>query len=243
MALITCPECGKEISDKVTACPHCGYPIVPEEVQSTASNSPQKVELVSVKLDSSKAKKVLIGAVIVVILISVCAFAAVMMSRQKQVAARAEYLDNLALARSTMLAGGAKAESLCNLTKSVWRNTIYEETDIETDRFTKTNGKFNEDFNDSISALFKDESTRKTVSDINANQEEVTEIMRKLQNPPDDLSACFETVESMYEVYSNFTGLAISPSGSLKTYAENFNTYDDNFMLYYNKLDTQIPKE
>ena len=27
MALIKCPECGKEISDKAGKCPHCGYPI------------------------------------------------------------------------------------------------------------------------------------------------------------------------------------------------------------------------
>ena len=27
MALIKCPECGKEISDKSSACIHCGYPL------------------------------------------------------------------------------------------------------------------------------------------------------------------------------------------------------------------------
>ncbi len=27
MALINCPECNKEISDKANSCPHCGYPI------------------------------------------------------------------------------------------------------------------------------------------------------------------------------------------------------------------------
>lgn len=27
MALITCPECGKEISDKSTSCVHCGFPL------------------------------------------------------------------------------------------------------------------------------------------------------------------------------------------------------------------------
>lgn len=27
MALITCPECGKQVSDKAAACIHCGYPI------------------------------------------------------------------------------------------------------------------------------------------------------------------------------------------------------------------------
>lgn len=27
MALIKCPECGKEVSDKATSCPNCGCPI------------------------------------------------------------------------------------------------------------------------------------------------------------------------------------------------------------------------
>ncbi len=27
MALINCPECGKEISDKATSCPNCGCPV------------------------------------------------------------------------------------------------------------------------------------------------------------------------------------------------------------------------
>jgi RNA polymerase subunit RPABC4/transcription elongation factor Spt4 len=30
MALISCPECQKEISDKVKFCPHCGYPLASE---------------------------------------------------------------------------------------------------------------------------------------------------------------------------------------------------------------------
>ena len=27
MALIVCPECGRDVSDKAVVCPHCGYPI------------------------------------------------------------------------------------------------------------------------------------------------------------------------------------------------------------------------
>lgn len=27
MALINCPECGKEVSNKADACIHCGYPL------------------------------------------------------------------------------------------------------------------------------------------------------------------------------------------------------------------------
>src|SRR4051794_16621515 len=31
MALITCPECTKEVSDRATACPHCGFPLTREQ--------------------------------------------------------------------------------------------------------------------------------------------------------------------------------------------------------------------
>jgi hypothetical protein len=33
MAIISCPECSREVSDKASACPHCGYPLqsVPKE--------------------------------------------------------------------------------------------------------------------------------------------------------------------------------------------------------------------
>lgn len=39
MALINCPECGKEISDAALSCPHCGYTI------NRSGRSLQKTEL------------------------------------------------------------------------------------------------------------------------------------------------------------------------------------------------------
>lgn len=30
MALMHCPECGKEISDQAVSCPNCGYPLKPD---------------------------------------------------------------------------------------------------------------------------------------------------------------------------------------------------------------------
>lgn len=38
MALIKCPECAREISDKAINCPHCGYPLSQLDV------TPQKIE-------------------------------------------------------------------------------------------------------------------------------------------------------------------------------------------------------
>ena len=39
MALIKCPECGKEISDKSIACIHCGFPLEVTEPKETVNNS------------------------------------------------------------------------------------------------------------------------------------------------------------------------------------------------------------
>lgn len=36
MAIIKCPECGKEISDKAKQCPSCGYPIEATTIEATS---------------------------------------------------------------------------------------------------------------------------------------------------------------------------------------------------------------
>lgn len=44
MALIKCPECGKEISERASACPHCGYPINHHSSQQRAEDyTPKKI--------------------------------------------------------------------------------------------------------------------------------------------------------------------------------------------------------
>ena len=41
MALIRCTECGKEISDKATACPHCGCPVQIQSLDYDSKSQPQ----------------------------------------------------------------------------------------------------------------------------------------------------------------------------------------------------------
>ena len=38
MALINCPECGREVSREATACPQCGYPVA-ERLRTTATKT------------------------------------------------------------------------------------------------------------------------------------------------------------------------------------------------------------
>ena len=46
MALISCPECGKEISDKAVACPNCGCPIKVTETQIIVKASSNFIGLI-----------------------------------------------------------------------------------------------------------------------------------------------------------------------------------------------------
>lgn len=39
MALIKCPECNKQISDKATSCPHCGFPMLQIKNDNKLDNS------------------------------------------------------------------------------------------------------------------------------------------------------------------------------------------------------------
>ena len=37
MALIQCPECGQQMSDKANACPNCGHPIAYENAKDNVN--------------------------------------------------------------------------------------------------------------------------------------------------------------------------------------------------------------
>lgn len=238
MALIKCPECEREISDKVTACPHCGYPL--QENQSTPS--PQQVEVTSISLgikNPKNQKKLLAGcAVALVLLLAIAAFLFISKSN-----ARTAYIQNLNDIRSEMLYGAAGAESLCNTTQAVWYNTIHKEKDPSTDKFTMGVVSFHDDFNISLAALYADADTITAISEIKENQDKVAALMTELKNPPEDFSETYEIVKEMYDLYCDFMALAISPSGSLNSYSESFGTIDNNFMRAYEKLGREIPEE
>ena len=56
MALISCPECGKQISDQAPACIHCGYPLPKQPTAPAAPPSPDRFSVVdrkSTRLNSS----------------------------------------------------------------------------------------------------------------------------------------------------------------------------------------------
>lgn len=246
MALINCPECGKEISDKVKACPHCGFPIV-ETSDQIFNTNPQPVEVTGIRIKDNKTKKILLISFSIVILFIVGFFAFKFFNEKK---AEAEYrvtfnnyIDTLVTLQLKMLNGGSQAEELTNLTKKVWNNSIYQVSDPKTDKFTKGNVLFLDDFNKALDKLYSDQSTINAIDEIKDNQTEVKEIMISLQNPPEGLEDCYKIATDMFTAYKGFTDLAISPEGSLKSYGELLSSRTRDFLDYYDKLNNQIPEK
>ena len=244
MALIQCPECGKEISDKVTACPHCGYPMVEPSPQPEA---PQQVEVTAINLsakDPNKAKKIIPGVVFVLCTVLAIVVGIYLSKTKAAKDARNTYIDNLTSIRETAMTGAITSEEVCILTHDVWYNTIFEERDFDTNPYTQdASGSFNEDFNDSIKALYADEDIKSKLSDIQSNRALVDAYMKRLQNPTEEFEDCYDTLDTMYDAYCGLTDLAASPSGSLTSYTESYRTYDTDFAQAWEKLATQIPEK
>lgn len=49
MALIQCPECGKQVSDKAKVCVFCGYPLMDDQSHETLLSNPPSSNMISTK--------------------------------------------------------------------------------------------------------------------------------------------------------------------------------------------------
>lgn len=238
MAMIVCPQCGEQVSEKAKKCVHCGAILIPEEkkhciecgveleegmtecpncgcpVDDTIGHKedkPQKVEVTGVKV--TKKIKVIIGVVVVLLALGGATVFGVNQYQKKKAAEEyaqrvEEYSDNLQLAAVTMLTGASDAESSANLIKQVWYNAIYEKRDDKTDKYTRPKGYFVYDFNDALGNLYADSSFSSKISSIEDNQDTVNGLMKKLKNPPDEYKDAYDAVSDLYDAYISLTNCA-----------------------------------
>lgn len=244
MSLITCPKCGGTISEKATVCPHCKFNRSQEnlimceecgteyEIKLSACPNCGCPNLTIEQKKQKKKHKGIIISIVVIALIAVCVFGFSISQKAKEI----EYYSNMEYVSYTMLDGAAKAENAGNLIKSVWYNAIYEERDTETDKYTMKNGKFVDDFNDALYNLFADENFVNSISEIELNQAEVTGLMKKLKNPPKKYEEAYAVLKAYYDNYIKMTKSVINPTGSLKTFSEDFNTYDSDTVNSFEKM-------
>lgn len=257
MAMISCPNCGGQISDKASKCIHCGFVLKSEElverrcaecgtvipdgvevcpncgcpVEQIGGEAPQKVEVTNVKISIDDKKKKSVIGVIAVIIIIIATFIGYRLYSTN--AAKKAYQENYEKCVTLMLDGAGKAESSCNLIHDVWYNTIYEKDSSATDKYTKTAGKFNDDFNKSLMMLMVDDNFISDISDIESNQDTVQEIMKSMKNPPEGFEDAYDALKAFYDSYTKIINMAINPSGNLNSYTSNFNDADTQVINDY----------
>lgn len=150
--------------------------------------------------------------------------------------AKKEYATNLNTITYTMLDACSTAEECGNLIKSVWSNAIYEESDDETDKYTKPDGYYVSDFNDALGNLFADSSFSAKVKSVSDKQESVNTLMKKMKNPPEEYKEAYEKMQEFYDAYIALTNLATDPTGSLQTYSTSFNDADTDASNCYKAM-------
>lgn len=225
VALISCEECGNEFDSKLDACPNCGCP----KAETKSGENIQKTEGTKTVVNRNK---VIIGLVIAIAIMVVVIVGILVKKNNNQ----KEYYSNLESATMLMLSGCADAESSAGLIHDVWKNAIYEDRDDETDKYTRPDGYFVSDFNDALSNLWSDTSFLSDIEEIKNNQESVQKIMKNLKNPPDKYAEAYSDLKAFYDVYLEFTNLAINPSGNLTSYTEDYNDLDSDVMSKYDKM-------
>lgn len=226
MAMIKCPECQKDISDKAVSCPNCGCPVE----YATSDTQTQQPEHTPNNSKKPLNKKWLIAGVIAIPIIVLAIIIGIQSSKK---VALDNYKKNYDSAVALMFVGATDAEEAGELIHDVWYNTIFEQSDSKTDKYTtNTNGYFYDDFNDSLNNLYNDTDFLEKISSIKNNKRDVINIMRELTNPPTEYKEAYESLKKCYDEYISLTNMIISPNGTLTSFTDE-----------YNKLDSALAKD
>lgn len=264
MALIQCPNCGEQVSDKSVKCVHCGQVLkeeppkkiickecgaeleegikactkcgCPVELEKM-EEAPQKVEVTNLKLNIDKNKRKLLIAIVAVIIVVV--IGGIFIKKNYEQRKADDYASNIQTITTSMLSEASTAESAGNLIKQVWANAIYEDRDSETDEYTRPDGYF-VDFNTALANLFADSTFQSTIEGLESGQDEIKTLMKEMQNPPSEYEDDYEALKEMYDAYNDFVNLVIDPSGSLQTFSSNFNDADSEMLKTYNAMEMYL---
>ena len=221
-----CEECGIVVPEGTSACPNCGCPITETDITNNASDDLTETDEKKKHKKKSKKKKILIiSAIILVILIGA---AGIIVNLNSHLS----YDSDLRDAVNLMLSGASTAETCGNQIQDVWNNAILEKQDEDTDKFTRPEGRFL-DFNDALSNLQNDATFSSSISSLITNQQDVQNVMKRLQNPPDSFEDEYEAVSELYDTYLDLTNMVINITGSLESFSKDFSEVDSELLKDY----------
>lgn len=246
-----CKKCGKWIADDAVFCNFCGAnQNEVANIQNTTNEADTNSSTVDMTLLSSegtakentskkpiskKAKLgIIIGSILIVILAIIIGFALHSHNHAQQVENYHKALEKYA---EHSLESAATCEKISNMTSSVWHDSIFQKEDKDTNPYTKKNGVFREDFNDSLEAWFKSKKYEKLYDKVTESQKKATDLYEgTLRNAPEEYEEEYQALSELNKQTLAYVELATNPTGNYDTYMSSFTNQDNDYMKAYNTL-------
>ena len=217
MALVKCPECGKEISSQLKKCNNCGYKLK--------------------QVDKKKIKKFGIIGVILTVLVIVGVIVGINISKNNQEKIDKEYHDQLVVTGSKIYVNGLVSSLYCYDIGQVWYKAIFDDFSYWDDYYQYRS----DDFNTSISKYLT--INKDKIDSLKKQQDEIKEEVLKLQNKPNQkYKEAYDKMIELYGAFNNLVDQATSPSGTYRDYVSKYNQYSEDLNAAYEQLVVLIPE-
>lgn len=217
MALIKCPECGKEVSSQLKKCNNCGYKLK--------------------QVDKKKIKKFGIIGVVLTVLLVIGVVVGININKNNQEKIDKEYHDQLVVTGSKIYVNGLVSSLYCYDIGQVWYKAIFDDFNYWDDYFQYRSS----DFNTSISKYLT--TNKDKIDNLKKQQNEIKEEVAKLQNHPNPkYKEAYDKMIELYGAFNNLVNQATSPSGTYRDYVSKYNQYSEDLSSAYEQLSVLIPE-
>ena len=243
MATIKCPRCGQNVSDQAPQCPFCGYPIHKTgpfctncgcQLSFNDTVCPRCGQPTLLYPPVRPRKKT--GKIISKVIVSIILFAAVIFFGLSVY--EDYFLDEIQVAFDGPDAENMALNENAEMLFDVWRNSMFQIRDPETDPFTCPEGKFIEDFNISLELLYQDPDFLRNLQKINEQQILCRKAIRKLDHAPWYMEDWAELTSLAMNNYVEVAQIVMYPSGSYTDLLERFNELCEESNSIFSELES-----
>jgi hypothetical protein len=169
-------------------------------------------------------KKILLGIIAIVILISGIGFYFYLGHKAIKEEERL-YISRVNLVRDEMVFGAVTMSLSLDKVRKVWADAIDDGSD----------------FNSLIFSLYLEDDFSEDIKNLEEKNTEIDRLMGLISDVPERYKDLNEDVEDYYDAYQSLNNLTTSPSGSLLTFNSEVNERKDAFIVIHKRLLIKVP--